>query len=338
MPISTIRVICSMFLRLTAFAALLVAASPAYSQDNSLDHHLTEAVSVGYVMVPFTALGSQGSPITDLREAEVTLEVDGTPVARDLFEKSQDAPVSFTILLDGSGSMALAGKMASARAAVDALVAHRRPGDDFALYVFDEDEATEVVPFTEEPQAIVRAMQTVHPFGKTAFFDALSTMPERSRLGRNPTRAIILLSDGIDNASKISKRELAQQLEGIAIPIYPLGLRERAEQQDVTRDAGSDLALLDDVASLTGGRLFVGNRPEQLGAAVESLEQNLRAQYLIGFTPTGRGAVKYRHISLRVAGRIRTVHVRAGYLGTEPPLSVAASPREKSKRNERKGS
>lgn len=311
----------------------------AYSEDNSLSgNHLTEAVAVGYVMVPFTVLGARGNPITDLREAEVKLEVDGSPVARDLFEKSQDAPVSFTVLLDGSGSMGLAGKMDSARAAVEQLATHRRPGDDFALYVFDQDEAHEVVPFTEDPRAIVRAMKTIVPFGKTAFFDALSTMPERSRLGRNATRAIILLSDGIDNASKLTRSELAAQLEGIAIPIYPLGLREKAEQQDVARDSGSDLALLDDVAKLTGGRLFVGNRPEQLGAAVESLEQNLRAQYLIGFTPTGRGAVKYRHISLRLAGRVHSVRVRAGYLGTEPPGLAAVSSREKSKRNERKGS
>ncbi|MCU1350561.1 MAG: von Willebrand factor, type [Acidobacteria bacterium] len=329
-----------MFCRFTAaFAALLLAATTAYPEDNShLENHLTEAVAVGYVMIPFTVLGSHGNPITDLHEGEVKLEVDGSPVARDLFERSQNAPVSFTILLDGSGSMGLAGKMDSARATVDALIANRLPGDDFALYVFDQDEAHEVVPFTESPQSIARAMRTIQPFGKTAFFDALSTMPERSRLGRNPTRAIILLSDGIDNASKLTKAELAQQLQGIAIPIYPLGLREHAEQQDVARDAGSDLALLDDVASLTGGRLFVGNRPEQLGAAVESLEKSLRAQYLVGFTPTGRGAVKYRHISLRLAGRVRSVRVRAGYLGTEPPGLAAVSSREKSKRNERKGS
>lgn len=329
-----------MFLRCTAaLAALLVAASPAYPEDNSpSENHLSEAVSVGYVMIPFTVLGSQGNPITDLREREVKLEIDGVPVARDLFEKSLDAPVSFTILLDGSGSMGLAGKMDSARAAVDALIAHRRPGDDFALYVFDQDEAHEVIPFTDDPRAISRALQTIQPFGKTAFFDALSTMPERSRLGRNATRAIILLSDGIDNASKLTKADLAQQLQGIAIPIYPLGLRERGEETDVAKDAGSDLALLDDVASLTGGRLFVGNRPEQLGAAVEALETNLRAQYLIGFTPTGRGAVKYRHISLRLAGRVHSVRVRAGYLGTEPPGLAAASAREKSKRSEKKGS
>ena len=61
---------------------------------------LRETVSVGYVMIPFTVLGTKGSPITDLRAPEVRLYVDGSSVRSDLFEKSQNAPVSFTILLE----------------------------------------------------------------------------------------------------------------------------------------------------------------------------------------------------------------------------------------------
>jgi Ca-activated chloride channel family protein len=292
---------------------------------------MSESVSVGYVMVPFTVLTEKGSPITDLRSSEVQLYVDGQPVRSDMFEKSQNAPVSFTILLDASGSMALAGKMDSARAAVGALLAHRRPGDDFALYVFAESEAREVVPFTESPAAITRALANVTPYGKTAFFDALSTMPERSRLGKNPTRAIVLLSDGIDNASRLTRADLARLLQGVAVPIYPLGIRDpREAPAGRSREELSDLDLLQEVATLTGGKLTLGNEPQQIAMAVASIEKDLRAQYLIGFSPTGRGAVKYREISLKLAGRIRSVRVRAGYLGTEPPLA--------SKRNERKRS
>ncbi|MGZ4778645.1 MAG: VWA domain-containing protein, partial [Thermoanaerobaculia bacterium] len=112
-------------------------------------------------MVPFTVLGTKGSPITDLHNNEVKLFVDGIPVKSDMFEKSLNAPVSYTILLDGSGSMALSGKMESARAAVQMLLAHRVAGDDYALYVFTDDAAHEVVPFTEDASAITRAMATV---------------------------------------------------------------------------------------------------------------------------------------------------------------------------------
>jgi len=301
---------------------LILAAGVSAQQVPSQE--FSDTVSVGYVMVPFTVFGSKGDPVTNLQQKEITLLVDGQPVKSDMFERSMDAPVSFTILLDGSGSMALAGKMDAARAAIGALIAHRKPGDDFALYVFDDKEAHEVVPFTSDVSAIGRGLGVVKPFGKTAFFDALATIPERSRLGKNPTRAIILLSDGIDNASRLTREQLAQRLEGMAIPIYALGLREPGEQTKFdakhVNEEMSDLDVLEEVANLTGGKLFVGNHPDQLSMAIAAVEQNLRAQYLIGFSPTGKGAVKYRRISLKVEGRARSVRVRAGYRGTEPPV------------------
>jgi Ca-activated chloride channel family protein len=319
--------------RVFACAALLLAL-PAFAQ--SVVAPMSESVSVGYVMIPFTVLGDRGRPITDLRNAEVDLMVDGAAVRSDMFEKSQNAPVSFTILLDGSGSMALAGKMDSAFAAIGSLIGHRRPGDDFALYVFAESQAVEAAPFTENPGDITRALGNVKPYGKTAFFDALATMPERSKLGRNPSRAIILLSDGIDNNSSLTRAQLAQQLQGISVPIYSLGLREPEAPVDTKkrlREDLSDIGLLNEVATLTGGKLYLGNTPQQIAEAVSHIEDDLRAQYLIGFAPTGKGAVKYRTISLKLTGRARAVRVRAGYLGTEPPLVAS-----RNKHTERKGS
>lgn len=322
--------------RLLACAAIAAAALPAGAQSVVAPATITESVNVGYVMIPFTVIGEHGKPITDLRDAEVGLMVDGTPVHSDMFEKSENAPVSFTILLDGSGSMALAGKIDSARAAIGALIAHHRPGDDFALYVFAESKAREVVPFTEKPADITRALANVSPYGKTAFFDALATMPERSQLGRNPSRAIILLSDGIDNASSITRGALAQQLQGISVPIYSLGLREPVGQQrDATRPREdlSDIGLLNEVATLTGGKLYLGNTPQQIAEAVSHIEEDLRAQYLIGFAPTGKGGVKYRTITLKLNGRARAVRVRAGYLGTEPPQVASRNRQPERKRS-----
>lgn len=297
----------------------------------------SDTVSVSYVMVPFTAIGHQGVPLTDLRSRDVKLLVDGIPVRTDLFEKSMNAPVSFTILVDASGSMALGGKMAAARAALTTMIARRQPGDEFSLYVFADDEAHELVPFTKNITTVLRAFDTIKPYGKTAFFDAISTMPERSELGSNPSRAIILLSDGIDNASKLTREQLARLLEGISVPIYPLGLREPAEQEaDKPTEEGSDIRVLREVAEITGGHFNLGYSPDALSAAVTSIERDLRAQYLVGFSPTGSGTVKYRRISLQLAGRVRTVRVRAGYKGTEPP-SLSATSRGKSKRNDKKG-
>jgi VWFA-related protein len=316
--------------------ALLVLVSGAlHAQD------FNEQVSVSYVMIPFTVLGAKGVPITDLSAKEVSLLVDNKKVPTDMFELSRNAPVSWTILLDGSGSMGLAGKLEAAKAAINALTARRREGDDFALYVFDsQGHANELVPFTENPSAITRAVDTVKPWGKTAFFDALAEMPEYSELGRNPSRAIILLSDGIDNASKLDRAAVQEKMKGVAIPVYAFGLREPGEagpkKIEAISEEMSNIDLLEELAAATGGELFVGNRPEMLASAMDGIERVLRAQYLIGFAPTGKGAVKYRRISLELAGRVRSVRVRAGYRGTEPPTVTASS--GKRGRNERKKS
>jgi Ca-activated chloride channel family protein len=316
-------------------ALVLLAATSVSAQ-------VSEEVSVSYVMVPFTALGRKGTPVTDLETKDVSLLVDGQKVATDLFERSFNAPVSWTILLDGSGSMGLAGKADAAKAVINALAARRRAGDDFALFLFDSGgHAKELVPFTENPAAITRAVDVVKPWGKTAFFDALAQMPEHSELGRNPSRAIILLSDGIDNASRLTRAQIEKKLEGVSIPIYAFGLREPGEQRLVRKNAPineemANIDLLEELAAATGGKLFVGNQTEQLARAMDGIERTLRAQYLIGFSPTGKGAVKYRRISLELAGRVRSVRVRAGYRGTEPPVVSTAA--RGSRRNERKNS
>lgn len=324
-------------MRRAILSLLLLTCLPAAAQTSAGGEKYTEEVAVSYVMIPFTVIGSKGAPILDLRSHEVSLLVDGQPVPSDMFEKSMNAPVSWTILLDGSGSMGLAGKLDAARAAVDALVSRKKAGDDFALYVFAAGHAKQTVPFTEDPAKITAAMASLKPWGKTAFFDALSEMPELSGLGKNPTRAVILLSDGIDNFSKLTKVDIEKRLEGVAVPIYALGLREPGEQKlKVVTEELTDIALLEELATITGGKLYVGNRPEQLASAMDAIESNLRAQYLLGFSPTGKGAVKYRRISLQLAGRVRSVRVRAGYRGTEPPALSATTTRARPKPNERK--
>ena len=96
------------------------------------------------------ALDPKGRAITDLRSGEVSLTVDGERVRSDMFEKSENAPVSFTILLDASGRWPLPARWTPRAPPSARLVAHRRRGDDFSLFVFAESMPASSVPFTEE--------------------------------------------------------------------------------------------------------------------------------------------------------------------------------------------
>jgi Ca-activated chloride channel family protein len=303
----------------TCLAALLLAGMVSAQAPP----RVTETVDVGYVVVPFVIRDRGGKPIENLRERDVTLLVEGKPVDIDMFAKVGDAPVSYTILLDGSGSMELSGKMDGARLAIQELLSRHSEGDDYALYVFSEGEVREVVPFTSRPSEIMTAVNAVEPYGKTAFFDALAMMPHKSLLGNNGSRAIILLTDGFDNASVLTSDELANLIGGVDVPVYPMGLRPEMAAHPAARqttDALLDLDVLRQIAAGSGGRLAVVSQPESLVEAIRVIQQELRAQYLIGFSPTGRGPVRYRTIALQVPGRARSVHVRGGYRGTEPPL------------------
>jgi Ca-activated chloride channel family protein len=283
-----------------ALAPVLVAAAlaegegiPPPSQDP-----IRAATSVGYVLVPFVVTNLKGLPVRNLREKDVTLLVDGKPVKTDLFARSDDAPVSFTILLDGSGSMALAGKFEGARAAVRALVDQKIPGDDFALFVFAEGAVIESVPFTEDTARLVSAVAAVKPFGRTAFYDALAKMPDKSR------------------------DALAALLEGVDVPVYPIGLRSPgspvipAPGQSI--EVLLNMEILGHVARLTGGRLAIVDDPARLPDAVRLIEKDLRAQYLLGFTPAGTGPARFHRIALRLSGPLRAIRVRAGYKGPSP--------------------
>ena len=284
----------------------------------------TTSVDVSYVLVPFVVTNLKGLPVRDLREQDVTLLVDGAPVKTDLFARSDGAPVSFTILLDGSGSMGLAGKLAGARAAVSALVEQKILGDDFALFVFAEGAVREVVSFTEDAARVVVAVNAVKPFGRTAFFDALARMPDKSLLGKNGSRAIILLTDGIDNASELSRDDLAALLEGVDVPVYPIGLRSPGAPvfpaPGQSLEAFLNLEILGHVARLTGGRLSIVDEASRLPDSIRLIEKDLRAQYLLGFTATGTGPVRFRRIALRLSGPLRAIRVRAGYKGPAPPV------------------
>lgn len=324
--------------QILALILVLLTIPAAFAED---DPQLSERVDVDYVIVPFVALGSKGIPIMDIKSREVALYADGLPIETDMFELSMNAPVSWTILVDASGSMGIGQKMDAAKAAIHALISRRQEGDDFGLFVFDsKGVARELVPYTENPAAITRALDVVKPWGRTAFYDALAEMPERSELGRNASRAILLLSDGIDNASKLTREEIERLMQGVATPIYSFALREpgelktpapTAETAPEVAEMAWNLDLLQELATVTGGNLFVGNEPAKLATAMDQIAKVLRAQYLIGFSPTGRGAVKYRRFTLRLGRRTNSLRVRAGYRGTEPPIASAASQRKKSK-------
>lgn len=323
---------CSLLIMSKRLASILSAASaalllglftPVLLLADDASTNAVESISVNYVLVPFVPLDRNGKPLQRLQASDVSLLVDGQAVKTDLFERSADSPVSFTILVDGSGSMGLAGKLEGARAALRTLLTQRNPSDDYSLHVFADGKVTELVPFTHDEAAVLRAFDRIRPFGKTALYDAILRMPDRTLLGENGSRAIILLTDGLDNASATDRLTMLSTLESIDVPVYPLGLMTPAYfsvSAGASRESRLDIGVLGDLARMSGGRMAIAARPDELQKAIEGVLGELRAQYLVGFAPSGKGHVKYRRIELRLDAPVGSVRVRSGYRGTDPPL------------------
>lgn len=315
-------------------AASLLLATPAWSSDPP-EATYNVSVDVGYVVVPFIVTDHYGRSVENLRQSDVRLYVDGRRVRTDMFERVGEAPVSFTILFDGSGSMGLAGKAQTARLAVRALLASARPDDDFSLHVFSEGTVREVVPFTKDETLIQKAVNAIEPYGKTSFYDALARMPDESILGSNGARAIVLLTDALDNASTLSREALTDVLQGVDVPVYAMGLRMngdvRMERDRARQEHMTDMQTLEQIAEASGGRVTIGTTAGELIHAIHQMDRDLRSQYLLGFSPTGRGPVKFRPIEVRLARGLQNVRVRAGYRGTEAPVWTRGSARAGSK-------
>ena len=305
-------------------ATMMLLASELRGQDATADE-FGESVAVNYVIVPFVLLNDRGTPIKNLRRKQFELLVDGRPVDIDLFERSTQSPVSFTILLDGSGSMALGDKLEGAKRALSTLIQRGRKGDDYSLYVFSAGEVRREVEFTTDGRRILTAVDEVEPFGKTALFDAILQIPDETILGRNGVRAIVLLTDGLDNASSIDRPKLQKALEALSVPVYPLGLRTVASieaEKKQNREATLDLFVLAGLAGASGGRMAITTGLESLDEAISDILLDLRSQYVVGFKPSGRDGVRYRAISLQVNRDIGSVRIRAGYRGTAPPIKI----------------
>jgi hypothetical protein len=107
------------------------------------------------------------------------------------------------------------------------------------------------------------------------------------------------------------------------VPVYPIGLRSPGSPispvPGQSAEALLNLEILGHVARITGGRLSIVDDAARLPDSVRLIEKDLRAQYLLGFTPTGAGPARFHRIALRLSGPLRAIRVRAGYKGPSPP-------------------
>lgn len=309
------------FLRPRALVAvvLALASSLAFGQDQPAGR-FTATASTEYVNLPVVVRDRKGQFVDDMKRSDFHLWVDGSPVAIESFEKHDGAPVSFAILLDVSGSMRIADKLEHAKDAVRHLIRLRKPGDDFALFVFSDDQVRVVSEFSSDPGPLLRQLFYLKPEGKTALYDAVIQTANELLAGKNLKKAILLFTDGVDNASQFTEKDLRDVMENESVPVYAIGMKNAAFDV-LTEQQRKELsvAALDLLATASGGRMFLVSGEDNLHPVSEAIDSELRRQYVLGFEPSGEGEIRYRPIVVTVkGGGTRVVRARKGYRGSAP--------------------
>ena len=145
-------------------------------------------------------------------------------------------------------------------------------------------------------------------------------LPRITGESRNLKRAAVLITDGVDNASRITSLQARDLVRRAELPVYVLGLESgdpavvSAEGQKIYRYAD----VLNLLASLTGGRYFSIHGPDDLKEACKTIADELRYQYVLGFETRPTGENRFRPIWVSVKKRDVIVNGRKGYKGTPP--------------------
>jgi VWFA-related protein len=298
---------------------LLVVTAPVFGQEEATPV-FEEEVSVGYVLVPLVVRSGAGYA-DRLDEDDFRLLVDGKPVKVDSFERRADAPASIVFLQDLSGSMEGTSLQASQQA-VQFFLDKSLKGDEFAIATFASDAGQVEVPYTSEMSVLRESVASWKAWGTTAIHDAVAWVPNISAEGRNPKRFAVLITDGIDNASKFTPEQAREIVRQAQLPVYVIGLGtgnpyELSETGEKIYRYADVLNLL---ASVSGGRYYAISNLVDLQEALVAIHDDLRHQYVLGFA-TGEGNSRQRDVKVEVKSGGRTVLFRRGYKGPPPAES-----------------
>ncbi len=278
----------------------------------------SEEVGVAWILVPVIVKSRKGY-VEGLARKDFQLRVDGKPVSFQDFEQRGEAPWSLVFLQDMSGSME-GSRLDASREATLWFLEQAKPGDEFALATFASGLTSVDVPFTEDIAPVRESIGNWKPWGLTALHDAVSWLPDISSASRNVKRAAVLITDGTDNASRLTAAEARDLVRRAELPVYVLGLE--SGDPYALDSQGNDQYRYADVlnllATMTGGRYFAVAGPDDLKEACATIAEDMRYQYVLGFDTQATGKADWRAIQVQVARKDVQVVSRRGYRGTPP--------------------
>jgi Ca-activated chloride channel homolog len=287
--------------------ASLVAQTPAGSGATFTSH--TEVVTVSAVV-----RDRAGRLVPHLMAADFEVLDKGS--RRQIIEfHSEPAPLSVALLFDISGSMELSTKLRRARDAAHQLLSWLDPvSDEAAIFAFDT-EIQQLRPFEAPLVSVDDALASLRPFGATSLRDAIAATAQRVTARGGPRRAVVVLTDGVDTASRMTPAEVSAAASAIDVPVYIVAMVSPLDQPGgaLAVDGASESIIgeLSNLARWTGGTFFVASLPSHVSVAARQIVAELRQQYLIAVEPGMEPG--WHPLEVRTRDGRLTVRARSGY-------------------------
>lgn len=270
------------------------------------DAEAVERIESDATNLLLTAKDSKGRFVTTLKADDVRVLEDGVPQQVSLFERETDEPVSLALLVDTSASQEKV--MQEEKDAASSFVRSvLRPGKDTASVVSFTGITRLDQPLTKDTDRLLSAIARLkveytadNPVCKdenasaqdvlrcrTGVWDSivLSIQEVLAKTPEHTRRAIVLLSDGDDTSSRLRIYQAVEYAVRNDTVVYSVGIRDKHFREgEMRRD------FLKDISEQTGGRAFFPKDPADLSSAFAQIQDELRSQYLISYTPTNRSA------------------------------------------------
>jgi VWFA-related protein len=291
-------------------AALLMSIGVAAVRAQS-DQRPTFRSSLDLVSVAVVVRGPDGRLIKGLRASDFEVLDRGSSQPIVQFQPGEDASARMALLVDASGSMVVGQKRERSRIATELLAASFRPSDGASVFSFDS-RVLRLTPFTNDRDELRAAVMSVQPWGITCLYDAIvrtiNTVVDESPR----TRAILLLTDGIDTASVNSPTDAATAAAVLDIPLYVLSVGKDIADDKAFPTNPEAVLTLNDLARRTGGLATEAGTAAELSIATRNILNELRHQYVLAFQAGTRKG--WHDLTIHVKrGRVQA-RSRNGYL------------------------
>jgi len=292
--------------RRTAIRNLMVAGAVSFlgrtlkatAPDDQPDFVIRSEVRL--VLLDVSVQDREGGFVSGLSKDNFRVDENGARQDITVFANN-DIPVTLGILVDESRSMA--PKRPEVLSAATTFIEESNPHDEIFVLNFNDTVKRglpEHVPFSDDIRQLRAALSRGVPEGRTALNDALVDGLRQLQQGKRDKKTLVVVSDGGDNASRHTRREMLDMVERSLATIYTIGLFD-------TGDPDRNPGILRKLARITGGEAYFPDSAQDMTEACRGIAKDIRTRYTVGYPPPPSNGGLLRRIRVRVSapGRAR---------------------------------